>query len=249
MLDDIHTGGRSKYEENTIKIFTTSPKDIPYNTDHNTYIIDNNQNIPLILHFLLKGHNVMYVPPKLPYALTMLTNVSNPQLINMDLVYYPILHINDNHNTFYRSAIDLTKPVLFRYKNPILINFLSMYVSIDDFSETLQNGTYELISRIRLGYCFQTKNTKFDELNEFKWYNKNTKTTNTKTINNSTQRALPTPTLTGWTLVSKTTNTRRNYKSNTSGIKFNTKNQKPNNDALVQKMKNQYMAWLSLLYN
>jgi hypothetical protein len=49
-------------------------------------------------------------------------------------------------------------PMFFCPGNDILIKFLSMFLSLDDLSNYINNGSYEIVSRLRIGYLFLPKN-------------------------------------------------------------------------------------------
>jgi hypothetical protein len=49
-------------------------------------------------------------------------------------------------------------PLFFSPGNEILIKFLSMFLSLDDLSSYINYGSYEFMSRTRVGYLFLKKN-------------------------------------------------------------------------------------------
>ena len=60
-------------------------------------------------------------------------------------------------SNFFKPTIELNQPMLFCPGNDILIKFLSMFLSFEDLSYYLHNGSYEFMSRIRVGYLFAKK--------------------------------------------------------------------------------------------
>ena len=59
-------------------------------------------------------------------------------------------------NYFYRPLIQTNQAMLFK-PNDILINFLTMFLSLDDLSLYINYGSYEFMSRIRVGYVIRKK--------------------------------------------------------------------------------------------
>jgi len=75
---------------------------------------------------------------------------------DMDIVFTPKIgtyYFSD----FFKPEIDYTKPILFRPGNRILIDFLSMFLSLDEVSSYLRNGAYQIISRCRIGYLIKPR--------------------------------------------------------------------------------------------
>jgi hypothetical protein len=54
-------------------------------------------------------------------------------------------------NYFYKPLIETNQVMMFK-PSEILINFLMMFLSLDDMSTYLNNGSYEFMSRVRVGY-------------------------------------------------------------------------------------------------
>ena len=54
-------------------------------------------------------------------------------------------------NYFFKPRIQTNQAMMFR-PSKILIKFLMMFLSLDDMSSYLNNGSYELMSRVRVGY-------------------------------------------------------------------------------------------------
>jgi len=78
---------------------------------------------------------------------------------SMDLAFFPLP--NDSKWThFLRPPINTKQPIYFNMSNidSLLIKILKMFSSIDDLSNYLNKGSYQIISRIRIRYCFTNKN-------------------------------------------------------------------------------------------
>jgi hypothetical protein len=75
---------------------------------------------------------------------------------NLDFVFVPVLD-SFKFSNFFKPGIKLNQAILLRPHNTILIKLLSMFISLDDLSNYLKYGTYEFISRIRIGYLLKLK--------------------------------------------------------------------------------------------
>ena len=115
--------------------------------------------IPLILALLLRGHSVMYLP-----AAT-LPDHENDIMIRdstrLELVFYPE---TDMTHSFFKPAIQLDKPILFRItenvadlRESMMYKSLIMFASLQDMSNTLYHGSFQIVSRVRIGYMFTPK--------------------------------------------------------------------------------------------
>lgn len=122
--------------------------------------------IPLILALLLRGHSVIYRPT--------VTNPDHSEAIapdgcceydimirdstRLELVFYPE---TDMTHSFFKPAIQLDKPVLFRItenvadlRESMMYKSLIMFSSLQDMSNTLYHGSFQIVSRIRMGYMY-----------------------------------------------------------------------------------------------
>ena len=124
--------------------------------DGNT-ITDEN-TIPTILSLLTKGINVCYKPKG--FEPSDYTKILTYGRTNLEIVFFPEMNQTDH---ILKPSIDLKKPILFRVvdkenldKNKV-INILGMFEKLDDLSKYLNYGSYQIISRIRIGYVFSDK--------------------------------------------------------------------------------------------
>lgn len=124
--------------------------------DGNTMTDEN--TIPMILSFLTKGLNVCYKPSG--FDPSDYTKILTYGRTNLEIVFFPEMNQTDH---ILKPSIDLNKPILFRVvdkenldKNKV-INILSMFEKLNDLSEYLNYGSYQIISRIRIGYVFSDK--------------------------------------------------------------------------------------------
>lgn len=105
----------------------------------------------LILRLLLENKTILYNPDGSNYVLSKMNTLYK----DMDFVFTPII-TSYYFSDFFKPKIDSSKPILFR-PNKILIDFLSMFLSLDEVSNYLNNGAYQIISRTRIGYVFKPK--------------------------------------------------------------------------------------------
>jgi hypothetical protein len=122
-------------------------------------LIDNAKMIRLIIRLLTDGKNVLYNPIKNEGYDAVYADIIKNKYVNssIELAFIPIFNKNVlNYNEFYKPLINISQPILFK-PTDILIKFLSMFLSLNQLSEYLNNGSYEFISRIRVGYVFKPR--------------------------------------------------------------------------------------------
>ena len=71
----------------------------------------------------------------------------------MALVFVPRFTkgVTTSSNYFFKPRMETNQAMMFR-PSEILIKFLMMFLSLDDMSSYLNNGSYEMMSRVRVGY-------------------------------------------------------------------------------------------------
>lgn len=81
---------------------------------------------------------------------------------NMDLVFFPVLDTSIWKHML-KPKINTNQPIYFGKSNSysLLSRILKMFSSIEDLSNYLNKGSYQIISRIRIKYLF--KNQNFDD--------------------------------------------------------------------------------------
>ena len=127
--------------------------------------VDNIKIIALIIRLLTENKTVIYNPTNLVgynsdnytslYTLIMNTNNS------LEFIFTPEYtndYESESINFFYKPLIQTNQPILFK-PTPILIKFLTMFLSLDDLSKYLNYGSYEFMSRVRIGYNIHNKYT------------------------------------------------------------------------------------------
>jgi hypothetical protein len=113
--------------------------------------------ISLIIKLLNEGKQVIYNPRSMPgYNQTyydLLLQDRTEKLLSMEFIFVPKFTegANASSNYFFKPRIETNQAMMFR-PSEILIKFLMMFLSLDDMSSYLNNGSYELMSRVRVGY-------------------------------------------------------------------------------------------------
>ena len=93
----------------------------------------------------MPGYNKLYYD--------LLLQHSAEKLLSMELIFVPRFTegASTTSNYFFKPRIQTNQAMMFR-PSKILIKFLMMFLSLDDMSSYLNNGSYELMSRVRVGY-------------------------------------------------------------------------------------------------
>jgi hypothetical protein len=118
---------------------------------------DNAKIISLIIRLLNDGKQVIYNPRAMPgynkLYYDLLLQDSAEKLQSMELIFVPRFTegASTTSNYFFKPRIQTNQAMMFR-PSEILIKFLMMFLSLDDMSSYLNNGSYELMSRVRVGY-------------------------------------------------------------------------------------------------
>lgn len=151
--NDIHNLNMQRAEK--ISLQNLNLKNIEDNSiEVNNTTVGKNEFIPLIIKLLMENRDVIYNPENIDgYNETYLKNLlSNPIYKKFEFIFVPNDSESKNYNDFYKPKIQLNQPIKFSHSNKVLIEYLSMYLSLDEFSDFIHNGSYEFISRIRVGY-------------------------------------------------------------------------------------------------
>ena len=116
--------------------------------------------ISLIIRLLMDGNDVIYNPKTMQgYNVSYYNNLlSNPLYEKLDFIFVPDDRESKNYNDFYKQLIYLNQPMKFSHLNPLLVEYLSMFLSLEELSVFIHYGSYEFISRLRIGYLKQISN-------------------------------------------------------------------------------------------
>ena len=131
---------------------------------YNVYVITHKKMrnkffIPLLLRLLQDGHTVIYNPCHMSgynknIYKKMLNNLGGLYK-NTEFGFNPDFK-STRFSEFFKPIIKENQPMLFR-PCEIFMQFLSMHLFIDDLSSRLTNGSYEMMSRVRMSYIFPAK--------------------------------------------------------------------------------------------
>ena len=119
--------------------------------------------IPLIIRLLQENKTVIYNPTTAPgYDITFYNEYTekSPSLQRMELIFTPELDQTKSPHFMMVPKIQTNQVMVFR-PNDILIKFLKMFYTLDAFSKQVENGVYQLISRIRVAYIIPSKKKTF----------------------------------------------------------------------------------------
>jgi len=116
--------------------------------------------ISLIIKLLQEGKTVIYNPTSMSeYDKSMydlLLEEENSKYKNMELIFAPEFTggFPRSGNYFYKPLIQVNQAIMFK-PSEMLIKFLMMFLSLEDFSSYINNGSYEFMSRVRVGYIIK----------------------------------------------------------------------------------------------
>jgi len=109
--------------------------------------------IPMIISIINKGYSVIYLPDTCREECYL--ELLNSRRQNMDLLFFPVVNKMEH---MLKPVIDVSQPIYFHKsseKSRILLALL-MFENLEDMSSTLSNGSYQIISRIRIGYVYKS---------------------------------------------------------------------------------------------
>ena len=112
--------------------------------------------ISLLIRLLNDGKTIIYNPTQKPNYNPLLYQkiIDNKDTLfkSLEFVFTPTIDSFKRSN-YFKPFIDSNQPMLLR---PcfMLINYLKMFLSFNEMSSYIHNGSYEFISRTRIGYSF-----------------------------------------------------------------------------------------------
>ena len=113
--------------------------------------------LSLIIKLLQDGKSVVYNPKTMagydPLYYDLLLDKSQSLYQSMEFLFVPdfTCGASSSSSFFYKAKIKTNQAIMFR-PSEMLIKFLMMFLSLDDLSAYINNGSYEFMSRIRVGY-------------------------------------------------------------------------------------------------
>ena len=125
------------------------------NTKYNHAVI-----MSLIIKLLLEGKTVIYNPTAMTgydrSYYDILTENDGAKYQAMEFIFAPEFTsgVSRSSNYFYKPKMQINQAMMFK-PSDILIKFLTMFLTLDDLSGHLNNGSYEFMSRVRVGYIIK----------------------------------------------------------------------------------------------
>ena len=113
---------------------------------------DSVETVHIILKILSMGYYALY-DPQSKLTAKLRSNLSLYK--NLDIVFSPLF--GENYNDFYKPNMRLDECILFSPRNSVLKKFLLRCLSLKDLSFYLEEGCYEFMSRVRVGYIFDKR--------------------------------------------------------------------------------------------
>ena len=156
-------------EQNNIKLTDIPLEFLPIVNEYNDYIeiiprdqeeVNSRELLQTIIYYLnnFKDKPIIYNPKNFTGYDKSLYNklMDNISKIykNINFVFNPIHKIIINHCDYLKPEINLFQPMLFRYDKK-LVDYLSMQLSLEDFSIYLKTGSYHFVSLVRIAYLIK----------------------------------------------------------------------------------------------
>ena len=117
---------------------------------------DTTKILALIYKLLSEGKDVLYnpKPPENGGDAIYKEFIANREkkYKNTEFAFVPIFKQSSKYNDIYRPKIDLTDCIYFSSKCEFIKKFLTMFESLDDMSNYINYGSYQLISSVRVSY-------------------------------------------------------------------------------------------------
>ena len=121
--------------------------------------------ISLILKLLKSGKEVIYNPVSMDgydkELYDKLIKDKNSKFESMEFIFAPdFTNANTQTSNYFYKPLIMTNQAMFFKPSDILIKFLTMFLSLDDLSMYINSGSYEFMSRVRVGYVIKDKTKK-----------------------------------------------------------------------------------------
>ena len=118
--------------------------------------------ISLIIKLLKSGKEVIYNPVSMDgydkglYDKLIKDKISKFE--SMEFIFAPdFTNANTQTSNYFYKPLIMTNQAMFFKPSDILIKFLTMFLSLDDLSMYINYGSYEFMSRVRVGYVIKDK--------------------------------------------------------------------------------------------
>jgi len=121
--------------------------------------------ISLIIKLLKSGKEVIYNPVSMDgydkELYDKLIKDKNSKFESMEFIFAPdFTNANTQTSNYFYKPLIMTNQAMFFKPSDILIKFLTMFLSLDDLSMYINYGSYEFMSRVRVGYVIKDKTKK-----------------------------------------------------------------------------------------
>ena len=121
--------------------------------------------ISLIIKLLKSGKEVIYNPVSMDGydkgLYDKLIKDKNSKFESMEFIFAPdFTNANTQTSNYFYKPLIMTNQAMFFKPSDILIKFLTMFLSLDDLSMYINYGSYEFMSRVRVGYVIKDKTKK-----------------------------------------------------------------------------------------
>jgi len=142
-----------------------------FNADANLAIIENSnfmkeedpsksdtvKLISLIYNLLNSGKNVLYKPPTTDNTIyeNFMTNL-NTRYKNTEFAFVPIFN-GISYNDIYRPMVDVKQCIYIKNTSQFMKKFITMFESIQDLSAYINEGSYQLMSGVRVAYLIKPR--------------------------------------------------------------------------------------------
>jgi len=113
--------------------------------------------LALMYKLLSEGKNVLYKPPTTNSTIyeNLITNLDG-KYKNTEFAFVPIFN-GVSYNDIFRPIIDVNNCIYISYKSEFMKQFITIFESLEDIVEFINNGYYQLLSKVRVSYLLNKK--------------------------------------------------------------------------------------------
>jgi hypothetical protein len=113
--------------------------------------------LALMYKLLNEGKDVLYKPSSTNNDIyqNFISNLDN-KYKNIEFAFVPIFN-GKSYSDIFRPLIDTNNCIYISHKSDFMKKFITIFESIDDISEFINNGFYQLLSSVRVAYLLKKK--------------------------------------------------------------------------------------------
>jgi hypothetical protein len=113
--------------------------------------------LALMYKLLNEGKDVLYKPSSTNNDIyqNFISNLDN-KYKNIEFAFVPIFN-GSKYNDIFRPLMDTNNCIYISHKSNFMKNFITMFESIHDISDFINNGFYQLLSSVRIAYLLKKK--------------------------------------------------------------------------------------------